>query len=189
MLDTAIQLMQSGITPSVSDVSEAAGVSRATAYRYFPNQAALVQLVIQQALGPIMKWKSASETPVGRVTDLLEFSMPHIESFEATFRAVQKLSLEQWAARQSGATTDEGRIIRGHRIALLEGALEPLRSKIPKQDFERLIHGLSLIFGIEAITIMKDICGLDGTKTTELAVWVAQALVQHATADLEKEIA
>src|SRR5688572_16214653 len=37
MLETAIELMQSGGTPSVSDVAEAAEVSRATAYRYFPS--------------------------------------------------------------------------------------------------------------------------------------------------------
>src|SRR5690606_1141187 len=39
MLETASSLMQEGVTPSVSDVAEAAGVSRATAYRYFPSQA------------------------------------------------------------------------------------------------------------------------------------------------------
>ncbi|WP_189342209.1 TetR family transcriptional regulator, partial [Mesorhizobium sp. M2A.F.Ca.ET.067.02.1.1] len=43
MLETATRLMQSGMTPSVSEVAEAAEVSRATAYRYFPSQAALVQ--------------------------------------------------------------------------------------------------------------------------------------------------
>ena len=35
LLDTAMQLMQRGVIPSVSDVAEAAEVSRATAYRYF----------------------------------------------------------------------------------------------------------------------------------------------------------
>ena len=37
MLETATRLMQSGLTPSVSEVAEAAAVSRATAYRYFPS--------------------------------------------------------------------------------------------------------------------------------------------------------
>ncbi len=49
MLDTAIRLMQGGATPSVSEVAEAAGVSRATAYRYFPSQASRVQAVIDDA--------------------------------------------------------------------------------------------------------------------------------------------
>ncbi|RVB97338.1 TetR/AcrR family transcriptional regulator, partial [Mesorhizobium sp. M7A.F.Ca.AU.002.06.1.1] len=33
MLETATRLMQAGVTPSVSEVAEAAEVSRATAYR------------------------------------------------------------------------------------------------------------------------------------------------------------
>ena len=58
MLDTASRLMQAGATPSVSEVAEAAGVSRATAYRYFPSQAALVQAVVDEGLGPILTWRS-----------------------------------------------------------------------------------------------------------------------------------
>jgi AcrR family transcriptional regulator len=46
MLETATRLMQAGATPSVSEVAEAAEVSRATAYRYFPSQAALVHAVV-----------------------------------------------------------------------------------------------------------------------------------------------
>src|SRR5690606_33087886 len=45
MLDTATRMMQQGQTPSVSGVAEAAGVSRATAYRCFASQAALVSAV------------------------------------------------------------------------------------------------------------------------------------------------
>ena len=45
MLDTASRLMQAGATPSVSDVAEAAGVSRATVYRHFRNRDDLVILV------------------------------------------------------------------------------------------------------------------------------------------------
>ena len=50
MLSTAIRLMQDGFVPSVSDVAEAAEVSRATAYRYFPSQAAMVQATVDEAL-------------------------------------------------------------------------------------------------------------------------------------------
>src|SRR5688572_32428438 len=71
MLQAATQLMQSGITPSVTEVAEAAEVSRATAYRYFPSQAALVQAVVDEALGPILKWQSADPDPKKRVKDLL----------------------------------------------------------------------------------------------------------------------
>ena len=102
MLETAIALMQQGETPSVSDVAEAAEVSRATAYRYFPSQAELVHAVVNEALGPILGWQSDEAKAEDRVADLLDLSMPRILEFEATFKAALKLSLEHWAKRQAG---------------------------------------------------------------------------------------
>jgi AcrR family transcriptional regulator len=102
MLETAIELMQQGFTPSVSDVAEAAQVSRATAYRYFPTQADLVHAVVNEALGPILSWSSDSTNAEERVDDLLTESMPRILEFEATFKAALKLSLEHWAKQQAG---------------------------------------------------------------------------------------
>ena len=96
-LDTAIRLMQGGATPSVSEVAEAAGVSRATAYRYFPSQASLVQAVVHEALGPILTWQSSSPDAGRRVGELIDTALPRIDAFEATFKAALKLSLEQGA--------------------------------------------------------------------------------------------
>jgi len=42
LLDAARQLLAQGRTPTVEDGAEAAGISRATAYRYFANQRALL---------------------------------------------------------------------------------------------------------------------------------------------------
>ena len=44
-----MDLMERGVIPSVSEVAEAAGVSRATAYRYFPSQAAMSQAAVGEA--------------------------------------------------------------------------------------------------------------------------------------------
>ena len=129
MLDTAVQLMQGGMMPSVSDVAEAARVSRATAYRYFPSQAALVQAVVDEALGPILDWRSDATEAGERVRDLFEGAMPRIDAFEATFRAALKLSLDQWAQRQAGTLGSEPEFTRGHRIDLLSKACRLCRTR------------------------------------------------------------
>ena len=72
LLGSAMELMQRGIVPSVSDVAEAAEVSRATAYRYFPHQASMIQAAVGEALGPILAWSSQSPDPQVRVADLAE---------------------------------------------------------------------------------------------------------------------
>ena len=161
MLDTAIRLMQSGLTPSVSDVAEAAEVSRATAYRYFPSQAAMIQAVVDEALGPILGWSSDLEASDERVADLLAFAYPRILDYEATHRAALLLALDQWARRQAGTIGTEERVVRGNRRGLLKKALAPLEAKLTRQAFDKVAQSLSLIFGIEAIVVLKDIWGLE----------------------------
>ena len=70
MLDTATRMMQAGETPSVTGVAEAAGVSRATAYRCFPSQTALIGAVVDQGLGTILPWDSESDDAEERVAGL-----------------------------------------------------------------------------------------------------------------------
>lgn len=181
LLDTAIRLMQDGVTPSVSDAAEAAGVSRATAYRYFPSQAALVQAVVDEGLGPILTWRSDSPDAGQRVSELIGTSLPRIDAFEATFKAALKLSLDQWARRQAGTLGAEPRLTRGHRVELLKEAIAPLRGQLSARHFERLAQALSLVFGVEVLIVLKDIWGLDAAATRDVAQWAASVLVNAAT--------
>lgn len=183
LLDTAMDLMQAGSIPSVSDVAEAAQVSRATAYRYFPHQAAMVQAAVDEALGPILAWHSDSDDAEERVDDLVAFAYPRIEEFEATHRATLLLSLYQWTRRTAGTLGDETEIVRGHRKRLLADAVAPLRNRLGAQTFDRLTQSLSLIFGTEAFIVLKDIWGLDGDESRRVAVWAANALVRAAAGE------
>ena len=183
MLETAVALMQAGQTPSVSDVAEAAEVSRATAYRYFPSQAALVHAVVDAGLGPILDWKSDSEDAEERVRDLLSMSMPRIAEFEATFRAALKLSLDQWARRRAGTLGDEPPFARGHRVDVLQAAIAPLRQTLSDAEFKRLAQALSLSYGLETLLVLQDMWGLGFEEAQEVAQWTASALVRAALND------
>ena len=185
MLKTAIDLMQRGETPSVSQAAEAAGVSRATAYRYFPSQAALVQAVVDEGLGPILTWDSASEDAEERVDDLLRSSSKRIADFESTFKAALKLSLEQWARGRAGTLGEEAPFKRGHRVDLLQKAIEPLRQRLTKTQFSRLAKALSLTYGLEVLIVLKDIWGLDQKEIQDVARWAARSLVKVALLEAE----
>lgn len=180
MLDAAMRLMQEGLIPSVTDVAEEAQVSRATAYRYYPTQAALIQAAVDEALGPILVWQSESTEPEQRMSELLSFAYPRMEMYEATLRAALRLSLDQWARGHAGHMGDEEAMLRGHRIGLLASAIAPLKNSLGRKHFERLSQALSLVFGIEAFVVLKDIWGFDGKKTEEVALWMCQALIRSA---------
>lgn len=183
MLDAAMRLMEEGRIPSVSDVAEAAEVSRATAYRYFPSQAAMIQEAVDEALGPILQWTSDSPDPEERISDLIAFAYPRMETYEATLKAALQLAIDQWTRGKAGTLGDEPRLVRGHRKRLLAEALRPLKGRLAPQAFDRLTQSLSLMFGTEAFVVLKDIWGLDGEEARRVAIWASFALVRSAIAE------
>jgi len=183
MLDAAMRLMQDGLVPSISDVAEAAQVSRATAYRYFPTQSALIQAAVDEALGPILKWSSASPDAEQRVSELIRASYPRMNEYEAPLRAALRLALDQWARLHAGKMRGEEPMVRGHRIPLLTSAIQPLQSKLGKARAQRLTQALSLVFGTEAFVVLKDIWGLERGEVEEVALWTCHALIRSALED------
>jgi AcrR family transcriptional regulator len=178
--------MQRGETPSVSTTAEAAGVSRATAYRVFPSQSALVQSVVDEALGPILRWECASEDAEERVDDLLRSSSARILEFESTFKAALKLSLEHWALDRAGELSEES-FKRGHRVELLQTAIEPLRGRLGEKRFLRLAKALSLTYGLEVLIVLKDLWGLRAKEMQDVARWAARSLVHAALLEADGE--
>lgn len=180
LLEAAVALAARGIIPSVSAVAEAARVSRATAYRYFPSQSVLVQSMVTDALGPILVWTSESDNAEERVGRLIRFGYRRMERCEASMRAALLLALEQWARAQAGTLGSEARIVRGNRIRLLRLALAPLQRELPRKRFERLTQALAVVFGAEAMIVMKDMFGLEGEAMADVAEWMSRTLVAAA---------
>jgi AcrR family transcriptional regulator len=178
-----MRLMQAGQIPSITDVAEEARVSRATAYRYFPTQSALIQAAVDEALGPILKWASPSEDAEQRVSELIRFSYPRMDEYEAPLRAALRVALGQWALLHAGKLAEKDTMVRGHRIGLLASAVGPMRRKLGAARTERLTQALSLVFGTEAFVVLKDIWGLDREAAEEVALWTCQALIRSAAED------
>ena len=169
MVTTANDMMRQGLSPSVSEVAEAAGVSRSTAYRYFPSRADMLRAVVAKALGPILDWDDGASGE-DRIASLFSTACPRLFEHEATFRAALRQSLES-----DGADATLG---RGHRRQLLASAIRDL--DLPDLQKMRLNRALSLTFGIEAMVVLKDIWGLDDNEVRETALWAAQAMISAA---------
>jgi hypothetical protein len=99
---------------------------------------------------------------------------------EATHRAALSQALDQWARRQAGTLGPEAPIVRGNRRGLLREALAPLKNELSTAEFDRVAQSLSLIFGIEAIVVLKDIWRLSDEQAQRVAAWAADALVRAA---------
>ena len=183
LLDAAQQLMAQGITPSVAELAEHARVSRATAYRYFPSQSALIAAVVDESLGPILAWDSTSSDAATRVDELLRFACPRLEAHEASLRAAIMVSLQQHAEASAGKIGNEPRLVRGHRVDILKRAIAPLAADLTPAQQDRVAQALSLVYGSEVFLVLKDIWELELPEITDVVRWTAQAIIAQAVSE------
>lgn len=180
LLQTAIDLIQTvGHIPSVAEVAVRSNVSRATAYRYFPSRSALITAVIDASLGPVRTLSSDNPDGRARIRELFEMTFPRFTEYEAPLRAAAQLALEQWAKEKAGLL-EEVPYRRGHRIRILQHALAPFAGELPAPVLRRLHHALSLVYGIEPYIVLKDIWALGDREVERTAMWMAEALIEHA---------
>lgn len=177
LLDAAMELIEeAGHVPSMADVARRSGVSRATAYRYFPSRSALIAAVMDASLGPVRDFSSPHADGPRRVRDVFEKTFPRFQAFEPQMRAAVQLSLEQWAQERAGILEEEP-YKRGHRVRILGNAIAPLSTALRPSTQLRLHQALTVVYGIETYMILKDIWGLSDKAVEKVALWMADTLV------------
>jgi hypothetical protein len=92
------------------------------------------------------------------------------------------LSLEH-AAQERAGTLAEDPYRRGHRIKILSHAAAPLKRELGKKRFDRLVRALSVIYGIEAYVVLRDIWRSSDKEIEGIARWIADALVDTSLRD------
>jgi AcrR family transcriptional regulator len=175
LVRAARELLASGSTPTVEETAEAASISRATAYRYFPNQQELLvaahpEVEATSLLGPEPPEDLEARLDVV-VTGLAEMFL----GAEESYRAMLRLSLEPDAAGRG-----ELALRKGRRFIWIEDALEPLRDRLPAGEFERLVNAVAAVVGIEALVTLTDLAGVSRERAVEVMRWSARALLRAA---------
>jgi AcrR family transcriptional regulator len=190
IMQGARKLLLEGKVPSVADAAEEARVSRATAYRYFATQGALVQEAVDAVL---IRGLPAWEERLGDTTDLAERVERYVSLIfalmrenEALMRGSLLLALEQWAKLQAGEDLGEEPIKRGGRLEAIAATLEPCADRLTPDATRRLSVALSMVVGIEAHMIFRDIWQLDDDEAHQTSLWMARVLTE-ATVDESRE--
>ena len=182
LLRAARVLTEKGLQPSVAEVADHAGISRATAYRYFSKPEEMIREAVLDAVASnigldLPAGDNPSMTVDERVAKLVGQVLAMVEANEPMFRALL-------ASTVSGTNkTKRG----GRRIGWLSDALDPLKPSLPPAEFKRLVCGLSLLTGIETLVVLKDVCGLSSGEAQDVSVWMAKTLVAGATGRSAKE--
>lgn len=178
------ELMRRGARPTVAEAAEAARVSKATAYRYFPTQEALLVDVAELAPATAPVEEVVASLPDSDTEDRLlrlhEAFCRVAVTEEASMRNALRVSLDTWLmSRRAGG--DPPPVREGRRMRWLDVTLAPARREFSARELRRLRCALSLTMGIEPFVVMKDVCRLeDDDEIADVLRWAATTLLRAA---------
>ncbi len=178
MVGAARELLAEGVSPTVEQAATRAAVSRTTAYRYFPNQRALLLASYPELARQSLLDADAPSDPLARLDRITEDVARQIIEREPELRSMLRLSLESPAPDKDALPLRQGRV-----IGWLDDALEPLRGRMPEKDRHRLVLAIRATLGIEALVWLTDVGGLSRDDAAELMRSSARTLLRAALAD------
>jgi len=174
LVAAARDLIAAGGMPTVEQAADAAGISRATAYRYFPNQRAL----LVAAHPEIEATSLLGEDPPTDVRERLDHTLEELIritiSTEPELRTMLRLSLEPDASKE------ELPLRQGRAIRWIEEALAPLRGELSDADLRRLALSIRSACGLEALVWLTDVGHLTRDEAASLMRRSGQALLTAA---------
>jgi AcrR family transcriptional regulator len=179
VLDAARELLAAGRTPTIEEAAAAAGVSRATAYRYFPNQRALLVAAHPEIEATELLGDDAPDDPHERLDRTIAELIRLTIDTEPELRTMLRLSLEPGPG-------EELLLRQGRAIGWIEKALGPLQGRLRPSVLRRLVLAIRSACGIEALVWLTDVAGLSRRQASELMRWSALALLRTALAEADE---
>jgi AcrR family transcriptional regulator len=166
------ELLDEGKQPTVPEAADRAGISRATAYRYFSTPMGMAEEAILDALAVEFEKLDLDrayekEDAVSRAVETVSAILRMVMSSERLFRTYLGLVVNPESGVRRGA----------RRVSWLTRALEPLAGTLAPDEFRRIVHGLALLTGMETIVVLRDVCGLEDADIDETARWLAARIV------------
>jgi len=181
IVEAAARLLREGAEPTVATAAEAAKVSRATAYRYFPTPESLNVEVASvtptyAAMEDLVASLEGDDIEARLLKVLATFNATSFDD-EARLRMALKVYLDTWFANR--ALGDKAPAVReGRRMRWLEHVLAPVRGRLTKAQLRKLEAALALTVGVDALVVMKDVCRLNEKEAQDVLLWAAQALLR-----------
>lgn len=172
------ELLAEGITPTVEQAADRAAISRTTAYRYFPNQRALLIASYPELDAPSLLDTQAPADPAARLELVTESVARQVLEYEPELRAMLRLSLESPPPSRDTLPLRQGRV-----IGWIEDALAPLRELMPEREVHRLAIAIRAALGIEALVWLTDVARLTRDDAVDLMRWSARSLLRAALDD------
>ncbi len=166
----------------MADVADHAGISRATAYRYFSTPDEIIREAVLDGVATRI-----SVTPASPGADIVEVGKRVDKLVADVFTMVTENEGVFRALLGSSAAGENKNRRGGRRLGWLNEAIAPIDDQLPPKQLKRLVHALSLVTGIEAVVVMRDICELAPEEGEKVLRWAAQTLLAGAFREAQQE--
>lgn len=172
LIAAARELLAQGVTPTIEEAATAASISRATAYRYFPTQRALLVATHPEIEARSLLGDDSPPDPLARLDAVTAALATQVIENEPELRTMLRLSLEP--------DPEEQLLRQGRRIAWVEDALAPLRDKMPEAELRRLVTAIGAAVGIEPFVWLTDMAKLTREQAVDVMRSSARTLLRAA---------
>jgi AcrR family transcriptional regulator len=163
-------------------VADAADVSRRTAYRYFPTQDQLLVEASLERLRPEVEAALAAAFPSG--AEPLDAVAEAEARLDAAVSVMHRLALEnepllRTMIRLTAGRPTDGLPSRGYRrVDWLTSAVSPVKRRLGKSRFDRLVSALTSCVGMDSLFLLQDTRGLSASVAEKVTRWTARALLE-----------
>jgi AcrR family transcriptional regulator len=179
LVEATRRLMADGIAPTVEQAAAAAGVSRTAAYRYFPNQQALILGAHPETQVRTLLPQDAPDDPARRLDIVLTEHLRTLLEWEPQLRATLRQSLDP-NTRPGSLPLRQGRV-----IGWLEDALAPLAGLNADLNIHMMAVSIRSAAGIESLVWLTDVAGLTRDQAVAVLRRNAEAIFRAALAQVE----
>jgi AcrR family transcriptional regulator len=176
LVEATRELLGDGLSPQVEDAAARAGISRTTAYRYFPNQRSLLLAAHPQISPDTLLGDDAPEEPFARLDACMAAFTEYNFAWEPQLRTSLRLSLEPGGR----APAERPALRQGRAIGWIEDGLRPVRALHPGVDVPALAVAIRSATGIETLVWLVDIAGQSREEAARTVRGTARALLEAA---------
>jgi AcrR family transcriptional regulator len=173
-VQAAAELMRTGREVTMLEVAKAALVSEATAYRYFPDLASLLQTAMAGQMptpAEALEAVADSPDPVERVAAATEHLLRTVLTYQGATRAMIAATITRPATASARP---------GLRFGLIDYALAPMDGSTDPAALAQLKNDLAVVVSAEALFSLTDLCRLDPEAAIASIVHTATTLTRAA---------
>lgn len=181
LTSAALKLYQEQKFPSAEQITQEAEYAKVTLKSYFSTHSEFVEYVVKQVVNGFDKPPMDSNAEEN-VEKLLAWGFNELDSHEALMRDALRISQQRWQECASGELESREGILlkKSNRKVALSEALSPLEEQLPQETVQKLTMLMSVLYGTEALTVLKDSFGLNKDEVIDLTVWGAKLMLRQA---------